>query len=100
MASHRRRTSARKRGLRTSPSKCSRMSESSSADPPQVAVPVTKTTKLYENIKSYKEFLGEISSSKLLTFFEHYKDLEEGKWVKVEGWGDVDVFNKQILSVQ
>ncbi|MGE8232720.1 MAG: inorganic diphosphatase, partial [Stenotrophomonas sp.] len=30
-------------------------------------------------------------------FFEHYKDLEKGKWVKIEGWGDA-AEAKRILS--
>jgi inorganic pyrophosphatase len=31
-------------------------------------------------------------------FFEHYKDLEEGKWVRVQGWGGVDEAKKEILD--
>ena len=31
-------------------------------------------------------------------FFEHYKDLEKGKWVKVEGWLDVDAARKEIMA--
>jgi inorganic pyrophosphatase len=31
-------------------------------------------------------------------FFEHYKDLEEGKWVKVEGWDNTDAARQEILS--
>ena len=31
-------------------------------------------------------------------FFEHYKDLDEGKWVRVEGWGGVDEAKQEILN--
>ena len=31
-------------------------------------------------------------------FFEHYKDLEKGKWVKVRGWGGVADAHKEILE--
>ena len=31
-------------------------------------------------------------------FFEHYKDLEEGKWVKVLGWEGIDEAHKEIMD--
>ena len=31
-------------------------------------------------------------------FFEHYKDLDEGKWVKLEGWDDIEAAKQEILS--
>ena len=31
-------------------------------------------------------------------FFEHYKDLEKGKWVKLEGWGNADAAKQEILA--
>jgi inorganic pyrophosphatase len=31
-------------------------------------------------------------------FFGHYKDLEPGKWVKLQGWGDVDEAKRIILE--
>ncbi|MDZ7925521.1 MAG: inorganic diphosphatase [Marinagarivorans sp.] len=74
-----------------------KMTDEAGEDAKLLAVPVTKTTKLYENIKSYKD-LPEIQLKQIAHFFEHYKDLEEGKWVKVEGWGDVDVAKQEILD--
>jgi len=35
---------------------------------------------------------------KITHFFEHYKDLEKGKWVKVKGWAGIDVARKEILD--
>ena len=31
-------------------------------------------------------------------FFDHYKDLEAGKWVNILGWGDADAARKEILD--
>ena len=31
-------------------------------------------------------------------FFEHYKDLDEGKWVRVDGWGDADDARKELID--
>jgi inorganic pyrophosphatase len=53
-----------------------------------IAVPSTKLTKRYEHVVSYTD-MPRITLEQIQHFFEHYKDLEPGKWVKVEGWGDV-----------
>lgn len=74
-----------------------KMSDESGQDAKLLAVPVTKTTPLYSNIKSYKD-LPEILIKQIAHFFEHYKDLEPGKWVKVEGWGDADEAKQEILD--
>jgi inorganic pyrophosphatase len=34
------------------------------------------------------EKIVEITRQQIQHFFEHYKDLEPGKWVKITGWGD------------
>ena len=31
-------------------------------------------------------------------FFEHYKDLEQGKWVKVQGWAGPEAAHEEIMS--
>ena len=54
-----------------------------------LAVPAPKITKLYEKVNSYED-LPEIDLQRLQHFFEHYKDLEPDKWVKVGGWRDAD----------
>ena len=50
-----------------------------------LAVPITKLTTLYQNIKTYTDLPQPFLAS-IHHFFEHYKDLEDGKWVKIEGW--------------
>lgn len=73
------------------------MSDEKGNDEKILAVPSSKLTKRYENVKSYKD-LPEIIIKQVEHFFEHYKDLEPGKWVKVTGWQDVDVAEKLILE--
>ena len=48
---------------------------------------VITLTKLYEHITDVHE-LPELLKGQIKHFFERYKELEAGKWVKVEGWGD------------
>jgi len=52
-----------------------------------IAVPVTRLTKRYIHVEHYTD-LPKITLEQIQHFFEHYKDLEPGKWVKVVGWGD------------
>jgi inorganic pyrophosphatase len=63
------------------------MQDDSGIDEKIIAVPSHKLTKRYDGIKSYSD-LPEITIQQIQHFFEHYKDLEPGKWVKAEGWGD------------
>ena len=50
-------------------------------------MPVPKLTKRYAYVLNYTD-LPEITLQQIQHFFEHYKDLEPGKWVKMLGWGD------------
>lgn len=65
------------------------MEDESGQDEKILAVPVTKLHPYYANVKSYKD-LPEIVCEQIKHFFEHYKDLEKGKWVKVTGWVGAD----------
>ena len=42
--------------------------------------------------------LPDLMLERIAHFFEHYKDLEKGKWVKVEGWAGVDAARQEILD--
>ena len=64
-----------------------RMEDDAGTDEKIVAVPVPKLTQRYVNVKNYTD-LPRITLEQIQHFFEHYKDLEPGKWVKVAGWGD------------
>lgn len=73
------------------------MEDESGQDEKVLAVPTSSITKRYENVESYKD-LPESFMNQLTHFFEHYKDLEKGKWVKVTGWEGVDTAKKVITS--
>ena len=64
-----------------------KMQDEAGGDEKIVAVPVPKLSRRYENVHEYTD-LPEITRQQIQHFFEHYKDLESGKWVKVTGWGD------------
>ena len=63
------------------------MSDEAGGDEKIIAVPSTRLTRRYEKVKNYDDLPG-ITLQQIEHFFEHYKDLEKGKWVKIEGWGD------------
>ncbi len=62
-----------------------KMTDESGVDAKILAVPVNKLTPLYKNINEATD-LPEYLLAQIAHFFEHYKDLEPSKWVKVEGW--------------
>ena len=64
-----------------------KMNDDGGGDEKIIAVPVPRLTKRYENIHDFTD-LPAITREQIQHFFEHYKDLEPGKWVKVIGWGD------------
>ena len=62
-----------------------------------IAVPHSKLSKLYDHILNIDD-IDQLTLNRIQHFFEHYKDLEEGKWVKLQGWGKVDKAREEILS--
>ena len=64
-----------------------KMQDEAGGDEKIIAVPVPKLTRRYEHVHNYSD-LPDITLQQIQHFFEHYKDLEPGKWVKVLGWGD------------
>ena len=66
-----------------------RMQDEAGIDEKVIAVPVSRLTRRYDQVADYTQ-LPEITVKQIQHFFEHYKDLEEGKWVKLLGWGNVD----------
>ena len=65
------------------------MQDEAGQDEKVIAVPSNHLTRRYENIVDYTD-LPQITLDQISHFFEHYKDLEEGKWVEVQRWGDGD----------
>jgi inorganic pyrophosphatase len=65
-----------------------KMQDESGGDEKIVAVPVDKITPAFKQVQDYAD-LPPFICQQIEHFFCHYKDLEAGKWVKIEGWGTV-----------
>jgi inorganic pyrophosphatase len=74
-----------------------KMTDESGDDAKVLAVPVAKLCSLYKNVTDYTE-LPPMLLDQIAHFFEHYKDLDEGKWVRVDGWAGVEAAKKEILD--
>jgi inorganic pyrophosphatase len=66
-----------------------KMVDDAGRDEKILAVPTPKLTKRYEHVANYTD-LPRITLEQVRHFFEHYKDLEPGKWVKMGAWGDAE----------
>jgi inorganic pyrophosphatase len=73
-----------------------KMQDEAGHDEKIIAVPVPRLTRRYENVKNYTD-LPEITLQQVRHFFEHYKDLETTKWVKILGWGDASEAKELIM---
>jgi len=73
------------------------MEDDGGGDEKLLAVPSSKLTKRYDNVKTTTD-LPEITREQIEHFFMHYKDLEPGKWVKIKGWGDVKMAEQMIME--
>ena len=73
------------------------MSDEAGKDAKILAVPHSKLTTLYDNIQNYSD-LPELLIKQIEHFFENYKDLEAGKWVKVDGWADAEAARQEVLK--
>ena len=73
------------------------MEDNSGQDEKIIAVPSAHLTRRYENVHNYKD-LPEITLQQIQHFFEHYKDLEKGKWVKIEGWAGPEEAKQEIMN--
>ena len=71
------------------------MEDDGGGDEKVIAVPSSKITQRYDRVKSHAD-LPEITLRQIQHFFEHYKDLEPGKWVKIKHWGDADEARRYI----
>ncbi len=74
-----------------------KMTDEGGGDEKIIAVPAPSLTQRYANVRNYTD-LPEIALRQVEHFFSHYKDLEPGKWVKVDGWGDAAEARKLIVE--
>lgn len=73
------------------------MEDNAGGDEKVIAVPSGHLTKRYDGINNYTD-LPEITLQQVAHFFQHYKDLEPGKWVKIGGWKDAEVARRYIVE--
>ncbi len=74
-----------------------KMSDEGGGDEKLLAVPIDKLTSIYRNIQTPRD-LPENLINQISHFFAHYKDLEPGKWVKVEGWVGPEEAKRAIVA--
>jgi len=65
------------------------MTDEAGGDDKLLAVPHSKLTKIYDDVKNYTD-LPPLLLAQIKHFFENYKNLEEGKWVKLESFGPAE----------
>jgi inorganic pyrophosphatase len=65
------------------------MEDNMGQDEKIIAVPSSHLTRRYDSIRDCKD-MPEITLKQVEHFFQHYKDLEPGKWSKILGWGDAE----------
>lgn len=73
------------------------MEDDGGQDEKIIAVPSHKLTQRYDRVESYTD-LPEITIKQIEHFFEHYKDLEPGKWAKIIRWGDAAEAKRLIIE--
>lgn len=83
--------------IRARPVGVLKMSDEAGGDEKLLAVPHEKLSQLYNDIHDIDD-VPQLLKDQIVHFFEHYKDLEKGKWVKVEGWENADAAREAIMK--
>ena len=73
------------------------MEDEAGGDEKLIAVPSSKLTMRYDKVENYTD-LPAITLKQIEHFFEHYKDLEPGKWVKITRWGDTAEARRMVVE--
>jgi inorganic pyrophosphatase len=73
------------------------MTDDGGGDAKVIAVPHDKLSQLYVDVKEYTD-LPPLLIQQIEHFFANYKDLEKGKWVKIEGWDGADAARAAITQ--
>ena len=74
-----------------------KMTDESGDDAKVLAVPISKLCSIYRDVENVDDMPLTLLQQ-IAHFFEHYKDLDEGKWVRVDGWGTVEEAKQEILD--
>ncbi len=73
------------------------MTDESGKDAKVLAVPVDKLSTIYRDVSEITD-VPELTKQQIEHFFTHYKDLEPGKWVKIDGWADAAAAKEEIVG--
>ncbi len=74
-----------------------KMTDEAGSDCKIIAVPHDKLTPLYSKVDSFRD-IPDSQLAQIAHFFEHYKDLEPGKWVRIDGWCDGEEAKQEIIG--
>lgn len=83
--------------MRVNPIGVLKMEDEAGMDEKILAKPIDQITQVNRKVLSYRD-VPEIDLQRIAHFFQHYKDLEPNKWVKVIGWGDADEAKELIVA--
>jgi inorganic pyrophosphatase len=73
------------------------MEDEAGGDAKLLAVPIDKILPIYQHWQK-PEDMNDLRLQQIQHFFEHYKDLEAGKWVKVAGWDGPEAARREVAS--
>jgi inorganic pyrophosphatase len=73
------------------------MTDDAGEDTKVIAAPLDKVFAAYRELRGIDD-VPEPTRDRIMHFFQHYKDLEKGKWVKIEGWKNADAARREILD--
>jgi len=74
-----------------------KMTDEAGRDSKILAVPVDKLSSMYTNVRNVHDLPKSLLDS-IAHFFDHYKDLEAGKWVEIDGWVDIEEAKREVIS--
>jgi inorganic pyrophosphatase len=74
-----------------------KMTDESGEDAKIIAVPHSRLSSEYDKIKDIED-IPNLLKAQIVSFFQHYKSLEQGKWVTIDRWGDIDEARIEIIS--
>ncbi|MDM3872427.1 inorganic diphosphatase [bacterium SCSIO 12696] len=83
--------------IRSRPVGMLKMTDESGPDAKLIAVPHSKLTPMYDHVQDIHD-LPDLLLKQTEHYFENYKDLEEDKWVRVDGWGSADEARTEIME--
>ncbi|MCI4412031.1 MAG: inorganic diphosphatase [Thiotrichales bacterium] len=83
--------------IRCRPVAVLKMTDDGGQDAKIIAVPVDKLTTIYKNVRDLDD-LPELLRAQIQHFFERYKDLEPGKWARIDGWEGVESAKKELMD--